>query len=79
MADPDFPRKIMPLVDRLFPAEEIRVETFRPEGAEPFGFLPDVRVTHLPTGEVAVSDQHGTQMENRIAALLELRARLDGR
>ena len=52
---------------------------FRPEDAEPGGFLADVRVTHLPSGEVADSEQHGPQMENKIAAILELRARLDGR
>ncbi len=79
MADPEFTRKIMPLVDRLFADEEIRIETRRPDGAQPGGFAPDVRVTHLPTGEVAVSEQHDTQMENKIAAILELRARLDGR
>ena len=79
MADPDFPRKIMPLVDRLFADGELRVETQRPEGAAIGHVQPDVRVTHLPSGEAVFCAAHGTQLENKVAAVLELRARLDGR
>ncbi len=79
MADPDFPRKIMPLVDRLFTEGELRVETCRPHGGGVGDFLPDVRVIHLPSGEIVLCNKHGTQLENRIEAVLELRARLDGR
>lgn len=77
MSDPDFARKITPLVTRLFPEAEIRVETARGEAGDPGSALPDVRVTHLPTGEAVVCADFGTQIENHIAALLELRARLD--
>ena len=78
MADPDFARKITPLVSRLFPETEIRVETARLQADDPASSLPDVRVTHLPTGEVVVCADFATQTENRVAALLKLRARLDG-
>jgi len=77
MAPQSFARKILPLAEQLLDPDSIEVETMRSEPGDPATSMPDVRVTHVPTGHHVVCADHGSQIENMVAALLALRAWLD--
>ncbi len=78
MSAPDFSREILPLVRRLIPAEDLRAEVQRPAApGVPGSFSAEVRLIHLPSGRVVTSGKYASQIENQIAALLELRTQLD--
>ncbi|MEM9541892.1 MAG: hypothetical protein AAGA60_20645 [Cyanobacteria bacterium P01_E01_bin.42] len=74
MTNLDFVREILSLVEELLSTQEIRVETIRDLHDNP---LPDVKIVHIPTEETVICANYPTQIENKIAAMLELRLRLD--
>ena len=81
MTELDFARSVLCLAERLVSNADVRVETarrFADQQAES-EFLPDVIITHVPTGEVVRCGNHGTQIENKVEALLQLRVKLDER
>ena len=78
MSDLSFAKIILPLAESLFPSEEIQVEIFRGPGMDIGEFLPEVRLVHVPSSEVVTCNDHASQIENKVEALLRLRARLDG-
>ena len=61
---------------------KLKVEWYPPKtrGGMQTGSIPSgVKVTHLPTGEYAICEQHRSQSENRRAALEMLAKKLDAR
>lgn len=59
---------------------ECRVDVFRASGPGGQGVNTTdsaVRVTHLPTGIVVVCREHRSQLRNKQACLVRLRARID--
>lgn len=57
--------------------EDLRIDVYR-TGVVAGPASCSVRVTHLPTGLVAICSTHRSQLQNRRACLDELEARLDG-
>ncbi|MCA9634166.1 MAG: hypothetical protein KC766_41260 [Myxococcales bacterium] len=69
MSSLEFAKDLLPLVEALLPAAELQAEVIRND--------PRVRITHVPTRERVEHGEHESQTENKVAALLQLRLRLD--
>lgn len=58
----------------LFPAEDIRVDVFRPDTGES---TAQVRLTHIPSGLQEIGDKWESQRANLALACIRLRKALD--
>ena len=53
------------------PTDELLIETYRPTppGGQHVGTSPGVKITHLPTGLIAICDSNRSQHRNKAIAM----------